>query len=114
MIGQFLAIHRGKGVDEQGVKLLLKRGFDVADVLTTPRPWGIVAVAKLKGYITTVDQIQRPGDKKWYAPGQYGWILDEVIPIELVPCTGQQKLWKLDIDLLRHVHANYVAAKRVA
>lgn len=99
MIGHYLAIHRGKGVDSAGLKFVLKRGYPVGDIYAQPRPSGIVAIAKLVGVISTTDQLTRHGDADWYAPGQYGWLLDDIIPIPLIPCSGSLKLWRLEDGL---------------
>lgn len=111
MIGQYLAIHRGKGIDRAGLSFVLKQGYDVGDIYACPRPSGIVAVAKLVGVISTTDQLTRPGDAKWYAPGQYGWLLDEIVPIQIVPCSGSQKLWELEAGLLEAVRNAWRKAK---
>lgn len=103
MIGHYLAIHRGKGVDDAGMKFVIKKGYPVGDVYHAPRASGIVAIAKLVGVISTTDQLTRPGDADWYAPGQYGWLLDEITPIPIVHCSGAQKLWELNFDLKQAV-----------
>ena len=83
----------------------------MADIFHKPRPSGIVAVAKLEGVISTTDQLTRHGDEDWYAPGQYGWLLSDIIPIPLVPCGGALKLWVLPDPILIAVRKAFKEAK---
>jgi hypothetical protein len=109
MINQYIAIHRGASVDDEAFTFLARRGYDVSKVLASPEPSGVVAVARLVGAISTIDQC-RDIDKSWYARGQYGWQLADIVPIPLIECRGAQKLWVLPEDVLESVRVAWAYA----
>lgn len=115
LIGQRLAIHAGKGVDDEGVA-------DVEDLLDAELPdlpsGAIVAVATVVGAVQLegdrvqhimggrpswapdhVDDLARRRDDYWLC-GPIGWLLDDVHTLPTpVPARGAQGLWTLPSDV---------------
>ncbi|MDR6219039.1 hypothetical protein [Deinococcus soli (ex Cha et al. 2016)] len=58
-----------------------QRTLTVGDMITP----GIVAIARVTGCVTS-------SDNPWFS-GPFGWTLEDVTPIDAVPCRGKQKLW---------------------
>lgn len=85
-----------------------------------PLPLGaVVAIARLDMCVSTdsltLDERFPVHESAFgnYAPGRYGWVLDEVVALPTpVPCPGEQGLWTLDLDTLNEVRAQYRAAQR--
>lgn len=50
-----------------------------------------MALARVKGAV-------RRSNDVWFS-GPYGWQLDEVIPVEPLPCRGRQRLWKVTPEI---------------
>jgi hypothetical protein len=102
IIGQRIAIHAGKTLDKEAAEdLLYWRGggtcFGRHGPAVLEDPPGqytlgaFVAVATVKGYVTTIGE-QHP-QAGWFC-GPRGWVLDDVVALgEPVPCRGRQKLW---------------------
>ncbi|MFK7602065.1 hypothetical protein ACI3L1_07610 [Deinococcus sp. SM5_A1] len=62
----------------------------------------IVALARVKG------AVRRSGDV-WFS-GPYGWQLENVIPVEPLPCQGHQRLWKVPPEI-RNTLADYLKSQ---
>lgn len=103
-----LAIHAGKGWDEDGEdSLLVQRAWlDAGRELRTLMPkragipmGAVVAVADLVGICSDVAASWatfRCGCGPWAAAGQFHWKLADVRPLaEPVPCRGALGLWTL-------------------
>lgn len=71
---------------------------------------GIVGVAEIADIleIETPDQFRslRP---RHHAPDQffqerlYGWVLQNVKPVEFIPCKGRLGLWEVDADIVKRL-----------
>lgn len=87
LVGQYIAIHAAaKKVKPIECALIEEStGFHIepADLTFS----AVVGVARVSGVITE-------SKDRWFM-GKYGWILDDVRPIEPVPCKGGMKLWNL-------------------
>jgi hypothetical protein len=89
----------------------------------------IVAVATLAGAV----RVGRAGDgafaaERWLGPldaariaaverdpwtqGAWGWLLDDVVAIDPVPCPGNRKLWPVPPSIAAAVRAAEAAARR--
>jgi hypothetical protein len=49
-------------------------------------------------------------DSRWFV-GDFGWVFDDVVPIEPVPCRGAQGLWQVPPPVLEIVRARWKEAK---
>lgn len=118
MLGQKLAIHAGTKLDLYAVEAIRKNASLIVDM---PEPdamvrSAVVAVATLAGW----GRLSPPGsywtpswglhprqsDLLWYAVGECGWVLDDVVALpEPVPCRGRQGLWPLPADVEAAVRA---------
>ncbi len=108
LIGEYLAIHAGKTVDVEAIERLETDPDSPCINTTMPDKdsyvtGAVVAVAKLVGVVTESDDP--------YFSGPYGWVLDDVVAIEPVPCRGYQKLWPLDDRTLAEVRRRFQAAR---
>jgi hypothetical protein len=104
MIGHYLAIHAGKKYDKRWETELF-----IWDQMNCDFPFSaghvhsaIVGVARLK---EVVEQSSDP----WFF-GQFGWVLDEVVAIDPIPCSGKQGLWTLPADVLACLRVRWRAA----
>lgn len=93
LIGQRIAIHAGKSMDEDGFRWLYKR-----KLITVPFPpaahvrGAIVAVATYQGAV-------RQSDDPWFF-GPVGWVLSDVVSLLApVPCRGALGLWIVPDDV---------------
>jgi rhodanese-related sulfurtransferase len=103
MLGRYLAIHAGKKWDAEGAEWIHSRFFRYP--LREEMTFGaIVAVAQL------VDVV-RESPSKWFV-GPVGWVLDDVVAIEPVPCRGKQRLWALSREVYQQVRANWAKARK--
>jgi hypothetical protein len=124
MLGRFIAIHAGKRFDD-GVGIALTAmgsGWD-PPLDDAESPQGIVGIARLIGVADRrgdklrlmVPGFPMPGvanrlellvDDRWWA-GPVGWLLDDVLAIEPVPCRGAQGLWLVppEVDALVRARA---------
>lgn len=109
IIGHDIALHAGKTVDEDTCADLVEMLGVERDLL--PGPLGVVAVAKLLGYISVKEDGERvrfgvDADRalqefaSQFFGGPVGWVLDDVRPLaEPVFCRGAQGLWILPPDV---------------
>lgn len=102
-LNSYIAIHNGKKWDEAGAEFLdrINPSGLFENPIDDPDDCGlIVCVARYRG---TVDY----SESEWFI-GPYGWILDDVVPIDNVRVArGQQKLWNLDNETLAKVRIEY-------
>lgn len=105
-IGTYLAIHAGKALDRAAVRELRREGIALPDQLPS---MAIVAVARLAGVVEEAPE----GDQARWWVGPFGWVLDEVVPIELVPCKGSQGLWRLLPEVQAEVRARFLARRGI-
>lgn len=91
-IGMPLAIHAGKGFDEDGAEWIW-RTFGTRYVHHDVPKGAVIAVCRLSGFVKSEDELS-PKGRPWFF-GPIGWTLEDVTPIEPVFCRGQQGLWRL-------------------
>lgn len=115
LVGQRLAIHAGMKWDEDAVAF-------IEDVSGRAPPaerthGAIVAIAKVAGVLEDCDVdrggARRSANLEWFA-GPCGWLLEDVVAIEPLPCKGAQGLWPVPDELLPVLRARYAAARRAA
>ena len=109
LIGQVVAIHAGPEWDQDTNTAL--REVCASPELAGHHPYGIVALAKIRGYATWPGdpRIARAGQQAWFRP-PVAWLFDEVVGIEPVGCSGARDpafkgLWRVPdtvVELLRH------------
>jgi hypothetical protein len=110
-VGSYLAIHNGSKWDENAADFIRQHASSTALENYSmflcqdrePLKGAIVAVAQFNGNVETSDSI-------WWIEGQIGWQLTNVVRIEPVWCSGQQKLWSLPDPILAQVRTNYQVA----
>lgn len=111
--GTLLAIHAGLAWDEEGAEYIREamgmRGHD-----PWPPEWrvfdrGILAVARVTGHVRVGEADKLSEDQRRWLFGPYGWTLDKVQQIEVVPCRGMQGLWPLPADVRAAVLAQVAA-----
>jgi hypothetical protein len=114
LVGNHLAIHAGKKIDEESIEMLA-----IELELAVPRPivtGAIVAVARVLGDFESADTLlatrRYPGGTPWYVEGAIGWMLDDVVAIEPVPCRGAQGLWPVPHDVVPIVRERWEEARR--
>lgn len=100
-VGGWLAIHAGLAFDESGADWVASRTGRMTTKTSVPRG-AIVALARVKGAV-------RRSSDMWFS-GPYGWQLDEVIPVEPLPCRGRQRLWKVPPEI-RATLADYLKSQ---
>ena len=104
VVGGFLALHAGRVLDDAPATTHF-----VYDVRQMPL-WteeelvrsAILGVARLVGVVES-------SPDPWFS-GLYGWVLDEVVAIEPVPCSGKQGVWELPTAVLTTVRQHYQTA----
>lgn len=101
-VGSLLAIHAGRRFDGQSADLIRRWGYECPP--DEEHPTGIVAIARFVGNVTALDS-------PWFF-GPIGWQLTDVVPINPVPCSGQQGLWNVPDDVLPAVRIAYATALR--
>jgi hypothetical protein len=95
LVGKPLAIHAGKAWDPDAA--------DFIERVSGRRPpesairGAIVAVARLGGFVK--DAEEAPPDQRLWFIGRFGWLLEDVVSFEPVPCRGAQKLWTVPSDV---------------
>ena len=115
LVSKRFAIHAGKRFDREAHEMLA----ELDGVALPPRaelPTGaIVATARVAGWVRSewlVNRCENPFDfygvteeqarsalrSTWWI-GPIGWVLDHVIAIEPVPCSGAQGLWSLPAEV---------------
>lgn len=119
MLGQDIALHAGKTLDDDDVNDDIVASGVPRDLL--PGPIGIVAVVRLVGFVDTrhdrlvfagvsIDAARAAIDSEWFG-GDVGWVFDRVRPLaEPVPCRGAQGLWDLPPDVEAAVTAAMLPA----
>ncbi len=104
LIGERIAIHAGKVVEGDAVRLLGRRGLAVPDDMVSG---AVVGVAVIDSVVT-----ERPGDI-WFT-GPYGWVLTGVIALERpVACRGAQRLWEVPGEVQRGIDSQLRGAGRI-
>lgn len=104
VLGDYLAIHAGWMLDDDTTT-----SHFVYDVMQMPL-WkedelvrgAVLGVARLV-------EVVRESDDRWFS-GPYGWVLDDVVAIEPIPCSGRQGVWELPTAVLATVRAHYHTA----
>jgi hypothetical protein len=89
----YLAIHAGKTYDAAGEEFLARHGLIYTRAAV--RYSAILGIARLAGVVTRSD------DPMFFGP--FGWVLEDVAPIDPIPCRGLQGLWPLSPELLAAV-----------
>lgn len=104
--GEWFAIHAGKKTDLRCQPMALRNGVSI-DIFFGHPPANtesaIVAVAKYGGYT-------RASEDGWFF-GPIGWILDDVVEVDPVPCKGAQQLWRVPDDVADRVRAGFKRAR---
>jgi hypothetical protein len=105
--GEWFAVHAGKKYDDRCSPMAQRLGVDLE--IFFDKKLGaeahIVAVARYAGVVTT-------SEDPWFF-GPVGWVLDQVVPLEPIPCKGAQGLWPVPpavADKCRAAFANARAA----
>lgn len=97
-IGERIAIHAAKSVDALAFAYIP----DCPD-FEGDHPTGIVALATITGCVGPGQHLPIPaGQQRWYF-GPFGWVLDDVVEIDPVPCKGALGLWEIPADVLAAV-----------
>jgi hypothetical protein len=109
-IGQHLAIHAGKTFDEESARWI-RDVFGVVVPRDVPKG-AIVAVCRLSKFIKATEELSE-GKRPWFC-GPFGWLLQDVTPIEPVFCRGAQGLWWVSETDLAAVRASFLRAKERA
>lgn len=126
VVGRFIAIHAGSRFDDSGGIDLMAMGSGWTPPLEPDEsPMGIVGAARIVGSLNTrmrdpmlrlqyADRADRDRlaalDRDPWWVGPVGWLLDDVIAIEPVPCRGAQGLWTVPPDVEALVRARVVEA----
>lgn len=123
IMNQYLALHAGKTYDKGCVALMRELGLSEPPPAETC-PQGIVAVCKVVRSFSTIVENEHdlerlrdvvggiyPDQRQWVF-GPSCWVLDEVTPIEPVPCKGAQGLWSVPEDVLVVVRERWDAARK--
>lgn len=136
IMGRFIAIHAGRKFDDGGGCDLMAMGSGWTGPLEPKdSPEGIVGIARIIGALATgrdaargipgevtgyfpttnppdelLARIRRMVDDRWWI-GPVGWLLDDVLAIEPVPCRGAQGLWTVPADVEALVRARVEEAR---
>lgn len=119
LIGGYVAIHAGKKVDEDTVDHLNEMLDDEdrnGEILEPDKlvTGAVVGVALLAGYVSDdeapPERFEHILESQWYS-GPVGFVLEDVTPIEPVPCRGAQKFWRLPEYVLRDVRGAWKEAR---
>lgn len=109
-IGQPLAIHAGKEIDEDGFKFI-ESTFGVVVPRNLPQG-AIIAVGVLDRVVSSKAELPSAAQPWFFGPK--GWVLRDVVGFEPVVCRGFQKLWSVPEELLPIIRSRYAAARRSA
>jgi hypothetical protein len=126
IVGETIAIHGGTRFDDDAFRAIRDHGLwrEVPD--STVSPLGIVGTARVAGVIAPGDGSDGaecpvilagvPGvhvdvDLRWWDGKSFGWVLDQRIAIEPIPCRGAQGLWTVPDDVDRLVRERVRAAR---
>lgn len=133
MLGAHIAVHAGTKYDAEAfVDLHERRIGGFVPPLSSESPAGIVGVARILGWLDTsgarprvhapevapagvdhaelVRRLWLLEEDPWWA-GPCGWLLDEVTPIEPVPCRGALGLWRVPEDVAALVRERWKHAR---
>ncbi len=107
-VGTYLAIHNGKTWDQKGYEFVCN--LNRSELIENPTPetdpeQSIIAIAQYAG------EEPENSSSPWYV-GKIGWKLENVIPIDPVPCVGSPRLWTIPEPTLQQVRINYREALR--
>lgn len=97
IIGQRIALHAGKKLDEDGILALrLSESLILPDsewdaMEATSRRGAIVGTVIVRGSISR-------SASRWFH-GPWGWILEDARPLRPIPCRGAQGLWRMSPEL---------------
>lgn len=124
-LGHPLAIHAGLGYEREAAEFIDELAEGAGIEWRAPRssysPLGVVGVATFCGVVAAGDE----GKAKLIA-GRYpkaglvwaewwmggiGWLFDDEVAIEPVPCSGKQGVWWLPDDVERVVRERWDAAR---
>jgi hypothetical protein len=95
-VGSLIAIHAGRKFDKDAVDWI-KQNTDLECPPEEAQPTGIVALARFMGNVSALDS-------PWFV-GPIAWKLTDVLPIDPIPCPGQQRLWDVPLELLSLVQS---------
>jgi len=95
-----IAVHAGSRLDRAGVEFCRSMGAPVEDLPAS----AIIAVA------TVVQVLERSADPWWFGP--FGWLLEDVVAIEPIPCAGRLSLWTPAPVIQRLLGCRLAAARR--
>lgn len=96
IIGEQIAIHAGKTLDEHAAADLLE-DLEIEPGTIEFSRGAVVAIATVKGWVSRI-AYDHP-QARWFG-GPCGWVLIDVVPLaKPVPCRGRQKLWDLPADV---------------
>lgn len=128
IVGQVIAIHAGKTHDHDARGFIIDRGYHLLSLAESNRRAGaIVGVTRIVAAFTegdlkfdTVDRFKgnelyverrtRVLESPWFF-GPWGWLLEDAIAIDPVPCKGAMGLWRVPPDVAAEV-LRRVEAKR--
>jgi hypothetical protein len=107
VVGEPLAIHAGMVLDDDPATTHF-----VYDVMQMPF-WdeselvrgAIIGVARLV-------EVLQASDDRWFS-GPYGWVLEDVLPIEPVVCRGRPGVWTVPTAVLATVREHYHTAVQI-
>ncbi|WP_102128491.1 hypothetical protein [Deinococcus planocerae] len=86
VLGQYIAIHAGKTFDERGAQWIAAH-FGASYSPGNTATGALVALARLS-------EVTSSRSDPWFF-GPYGWVFDNVIPLEPVLCRGARHLWRV-------------------
>lgn len=100
--GEFL-IHASKRMKFEDLQGAMKMQRDVEMAMTIPGEdfiplGGIVGVAQLVNVLPP-----HLNDRPWSVAGQYGFLLEDVRPVEFVPWSGSLGFWEVPAEVLARV-----------
>jgi hypothetical protein len=103
--GEWFAIHAGKKYDIDCSPLAVHLGIPPETFFDERlgAASSIVAVARFAGVVTK-------SDDPWFF-GPFGWVLDQVVPLDPIPCKGAQGLWVVPSDIAERCRAAYQLSK---
>lgn len=92
-VGERVAIHAGKGVDQKAFRYCRRLGFSTTESQCES---GIIGVA------TLVEVVEDSFDP-WFM-GPFGLVFDDVLALErAIPCRGQLGFWRIPQDVKAEV-----------
>lgn len=94
IIGQRIAIHAGKSFDNEAAEDL-REEFGFGAIVCTQG--AIVATAVISHVVEFAMDL--PRDQQIWFFGRYGWVLDDVRPVDGPRIQGKLGLWELPADI---------------